>query len=318
MELIISNISSIFLIVAVGVVANKAGVLPMSASKYLSSLLLKVTCPCIVLSSVTSNTLSEDTLAITIQALVGSCLFFYIAGFIGHFLAKKVFRTHPDEPGMYAIAFGSANNGFIGFPITLALFGSSILYIMVIHNIAMQVFYLYSLGPMILNAGSGKGRVNMDGLINSAKNPNTIAAVIGFIMLFAGLKFPAPMFDCFEMIGSATTPLSMLLVGMQLGECDFWEMLKNKTLLIMSVIKMAVIPVLTFAALFWLPVEPEVKVGLVFAASFPIAVAVVPVASEENKDALLLAEMVTITTLMSMVMIPLAASLLISIYGISA
>lgn len=318
MGFIISNIASIFLIVAVGFGANKAGVLPMSANKYLSSLLLKVTCPCIIITSMDTNQLSDDTLLMTVQALICSCLWFYLSAALGYFLGKKVLKAGPDEPGTYALAFGSANNGFIGFPITLALFGSGILYMMVIHNIAIQVFFLYSLGPMIINIDSEGGSINIKGVLAAAKNPNTIAAVIGFILLFTGADLPAPVFECFEMIGSATTPLSMLIVGMQLGECEFSSILKNKNLFIMCLVKMVAVPALTFLALHWLPVAPEVKVCVVFAASFPAAVAVVPLVSEENKDSLLAAEIVTLTTIISMVMVPVAASILISVYGISA
>jgi len=174
MGFIISNIASIFLIVAVGFGANKAGVLPMSANKYLSSLLLKVTCPCIIITSMDTNQLSDDTLLMTVQALICSCLWFYLSAALGYFLGKKVLKAGPDEPGTYALAFGSANNGFIGFPITLALFGSGILYMMVIHNIAIQVFFLYSLGPMIINIDSEGGSINIKGVLAAAKNPNTI------------------------------------------------------------------------------------------------------------------------------------------------
>ena len=196
MELIISNISSIFLIAAVGFAANKAGVLPMSANKYLSSLLIKVTCPCMVITSVTTNQLTDDTLSMTIQVFVCSCLWFYISAAVGLFIAKKILRTPPDEQGIYAIAFGSSNNGFIGFPITLALFGSGILYMMVINNIVMCVFFMYSLGSMVINIGTEGGRINIRGVLTAVSNPNTIAAVIGFILLFTETSMPGPIFDC--------------------------------------------------------------------------------------------------------------------------
>ena len=318
MELIISNISSIFLVAGIGLLANKTGVLPMSANKYLSALLIKVTCPCMVITSISSNTLTDDTFAMSIQAIVCSALWFYFSGAIGFFLSKKVLRTSSDDQSTYTIAFGSANNGFIGFPITLAIFGSSILYMMVLHNIAMAVFFMYSLAPLIVNMGSSDGKVNVKGVLTALANPNILAAFIGFFLLFTGIRLPSPVFDCLDLVGSSTTALSMLLVGLQLGECHLMTIIKNKSLLIMSLLKMTVIPALTFVVFHWLPVAVEVKVCMVFAASFPAAVAIVPVISEENKDASLAAEIVALTTLISMAVIPAAATILISVYGISA
>ena len=144
-----------------------------------------------------------------------------------------------------------------------------------------------------------------------------IAAVVSIAMLFAGLKLPTVIFDCVDMIGDATTPLSMLIVGMQLGECDFGEVLKNRKLLGISFLKMLLLPVLTFLMVNWLPFDVSVKACLIFAASFPVAVAVVPIASEQNRDSLVTAEMVAITTLISLAVIPAVATFLLEYYGLS-
>ena len=45
MELVFGKILSIFLIIGIGFVANKADILPMAANRYLVALLLRVTCP---------------------------------------------------------------------------------------------------------------------------------------------------------------------------------------------------------------------------------------------------------------------------------
>ena len=84
-----------------------------------------------------------------------------------------------------------------------------------------------------------------------------------------------------------------------------------------SFLKMLLLPVLTFLLVNWLPLDVSVKVCLVFAASFPVAVAVVPVTSEQNRDYLIAAEMVAITTLFSLAVIPAVATFLLGYYGLS-
>ena len=170
---------------------------------------------------------------------------------------------------------------------------------------------------MLVNIGASGRKLDFKGFLNSFKNINSIAAAISIIMLFMGLKLPSVIFDCVEMIGDSTTPFSMLIVGMQLGECDFKEVLKNRKLLGISFLKMLLLPVLTFFMVNWLPFSPEVKVCLIFAAAFPVAVATVPVTSEQNRDSLITAEMVAITTLISLAVIPAAATFLLGYYGLS-
>ena len=317
MELVFGKILSIFMIIAVGFAANKADIMPMAANKYLVGLLIRVTCPCMIVASITSNELREDTLSLSLQTLIGAVIFFTVSALVGWFICAKIVKVLPRENiGVYTYSFGSINSGFIGFPITLALFGSSILYLMVIHNVLLSL-YLYTFGIMLVNIGASGRKLDFKGFLNSFKNINSIAAGVSIVMLFAGLKLPTVIFDCVDMIGDATTPLSMLIVGMQLGDCDFGEVLKNRKLLGISLLKMLLLPVLTFLLVNWLPLDVSVKVCLVFAASFPVAVAVVPVTSEQNRDSLIAAEMVAITTLFSLAVIPAVATFLLGYYGLS-
>ena len=317
MELVFGKILSIFLIIGIGFVANKADIMPMAANKYLVGLLIRVTCPCMIIASITSNDLREDTLSLSLQTLAGAVVFFTVSALVGWVLSAKIVKVDPAENvGVYTFAFGSINSGFIGFPITLAIFGSGILYLMVIHNVVLSL-YLYTFGIMLVNIGASGGHPDFKGFLKSFTNINAIAAVVSIAMLFAGLKLPAVIFDCVDMIGDATTPLSMLIVGMQLGECDFGEVLKNRKLLGISFLKMLLLPVLTFLMVNWLPFDVSVKACLIFAASFPVAVAVVPIASEQNRDSLVTAEMVAITTLISLAVIPAVATFLLEYYGLS-
>ena len=317
MELVFGKILSIFLITGIGFVANKADIMPMAANKYLVDLLIRVTCPCMIIASITSNDLREDTLSLSLQTLAGAVVFFTVSALVGWVLSAKIVKVDPAENvGVYTFAFGSINSGFIGFPITLAIFGSGILYLMVIHNVVLSL-YLYTFGIMLVNIGASGGHPDFKGFLKSFTNINAIAAVVSIAMLFAGLKLPTVIFDCVDMIGEATTPLSMLIVGMQLGECDFGEVLKNRKLLGISFLKMLLLPVLTFLMVNWLPFDVSVKACLIFAASFPVAVAVVPIASEQNRDSLVTAEMVAITTLISLAVIPAVATFLLEYYGLS-
>ena len=314
MILIIEKIVSIFLIMAIGFFANRIGVLPKEANDVLTSVLIKIITPCMLISSITSKELSEDTVSATIQIFCGGLIFFIVCAFISFILSKYVFHIKEDEVGTYAFTLGSINSGFMGFPVTLALFGSEILYFMVIHNITLTV-YMYSFGPVILAAGHGrKSSFNWHPFLKSFLNINTIVSFISIIMLFAGLHLPSFLFDTVESVGDATVPISMLLVGLQLGQSNPLKILKNGKMVALSLIKMLTFPVLTFLAVNWLPLATSVKVCMVFAAVFPAAVAAAPVTSLEGKDPVPSAEMIAFTTLVSVATIPLFAALITAYY----
>ena len=135
-------------------------------------------------------------------------------------------------------------------------------------------------------------------------------------MLFAGLHLPKLIFDSVELVGDITVPLSMLVVGMQLGESNIERIIKNKSLVLMSILKMTVVPALVFLLVNWLPLTDEVKVTAVFAAAFPTAVVTSALALMEKKNSLLSAESIALTTLISVGVIPVTALLLSAYYGL--
>lgn len=313
MLVILSKILSIFLIAAVGFFANRKGILPNEANQFLVDLLMKIVCPCMVISAIAGTELKSDTMALTLEMIAFSCIFFLIATIIAFFLCGKVLKIKDKEKlGLYVFCMTAVNNGFMGFPITYALFGSEALFLMVFFQIVL-IMYGYMGGVLLVNLGKGGGGSLVDKLRPLA-NANTVAAVIGIFLLFTGIKLPAFLGDSIDLIGDATVPISMIVVGMQLGNSNLKKILKNKQLVWVSILKMILWPTLTFAVVHPLPLGPIMKIALIFGATFPTAVMVVPIASSEGKDAVVAAEMVAFTTMISMITLPVCAIILNGLY----
>lgn len=315
MTVIIGKILSIFFITGVGFTANKKGILPNQANKYLVDLLMLITCPCMIIVSILDNELTSETASVTFHMLCYSILFFVGAYIISYLFCIRILKIKKEEgAGVYMACMTTINNGFMGFPITYALFGNEILFLMVLFQ-SVLVTYIYSVGIMQVNYGTQK-KGNLTATLKSIANPCTIAAAAGIFLLLTGIQIPQVLYDTLDQLGSATVPVSMLVVGLQLGNSDIINCLKNKILVITSVFKMIFWPLLTFLAVNWLPLSSDIKIALVFGAAFPAAVAVVPIASMEGKDAVLAAESVAFTTLLSIATLPLTALLLINYYGV--
>lgn len=309
MLVIVSKILSIFLIAAVGFVANRKGILPNEANQFLVDLLMKVVCPCMIINAIAGTELKSDTMTLTLEMIAFSILFFIVGTVVAYIICAKVLKIQKDDNlGIYMLCMTAVNNGFMGFPITYALFGSEALFLMVFFQIIL-IMYAYVGGVLLVNMGERKG----GGFISKLKplaNGNTVAAVFGIFLLFSGLTLPAFLGDSIKLIGDATVPLSMIVVGMQLGNSNIKKIVKNKKLVWVSALKMILWPVLTFAVVYPMPLGPIMKIALIFGATFPTAVMVVPIASSEGKDAVLAAEMVAFTTLISMITLPVCAIIL--------
>ena len=314
MGVILTNIIAVFIIMGVGFAANRAGIIKSEANDYLSPLLIKITAPCMVFSTIASRQIEEGTLGTVVLGLLFGLGYFAVFYLISWILCAKVMKIPPDEDcGVYMILFTSINNGFIGLPITLAIFGEDMMFHMVFFQISLLI-YLYGPGVMQVHYGekiSGGGPLT---LIKSILSISTVAAILGLIVMFSGIGIPEVIFKPIDSIGDATTPISMLIIGVQLGSSNFREIAKNKRLISLSFIKMISVPVITFLIVNWLPVPNALKLVMVFGASFPSAVAATPICAMEGKNSQLAAEGVAFTTLLSLATIPITASIVGALY----
>ncbi len=313
MEVVINNIAAVFLIMGVGFAANKIGMLPEEANKYLSPLLIKITTPCLVLANIASREVEEGMWGDILEALLLFALYFVVFCFLGWVLCTRVMKMKDHEDcGVYMMLFASINNGFIGLPITLSIFGEEKLFFMVFFQ---MVLTLYIFGPGIIQVHYGdRKKGGGKSILKMILSPVILAGLIGILLLALGIGLPEVIFKCLDTIGSATTPLSMIVIGIQLGSSNFRGIIKNKKLMSLSIIKMVLTPVITFLLVNWLPIPDAIKLVAIFGASFPSAVAATPIAAMEGKNTQLSAEGVAFTTLLSLVTIPLTAYAVSAIY----
>lgn len=305
------KIAAIFAMTAIGFAASKTGILPAESKKYLSNLLLFITSPCMIIGSMTSQTLDAHTFELMIQIVAGSFVFFIAAMGIS-FLIVKLMRCDKEDAGVLMVIITAVNTGFMGFPVTKAIFGNTYFFLMVIQNIVLNI-YLYSMMVYQMNYGFRK-KEGIKGMLMPMLNMCTYALIIGLVLMLLKVQLPDILADFINTIGDATIPVSMIVVGVQLSESSIRKMLTNKRLITASLCNVILIPVLTFLAVNWLPLAPESKIILIFAAAFPCAVVSTAIALKENRNAALMAEGVAMTTLLSMGTLPVAAILLMQLY----
>lgn len=305
------KIAAIFAMTAIGFTASKTGVLPAESKKYLSNLLLFITSPCMIIGSMTSQTLDAHTFELMIQIVAGSFIFF-LAAMAVSFLIVKLMRCDSEDAGVLMVIITAVNTGFMGFPVTKAIFGNTYFFLMVIQNIVLNI-YIYSMMVYQMNYGFRK-KEGIKGMLMPMLNMCTYALIVGLVLMLLKVQLPDILADFINTIGDATIPVSMIVVGVQLSESSIRKMLTNKRLITASLCNVILIPVLTFLAVNWLPLAPESKLILIFAAAFPCAVVSTAIALKENRNAALMAEGVAMTTLLSMGTLPVTAIVLTNLY----
>ncbi len=306
MGLIVGKVSVIFIYIGIGFVCNKFNVLPLEANKPLIDLMLTVTTPALMVSSIVTQKVGDDTMKNTVIVFLFALLFFALTAFLSSLIAAKGFRMNdPTDGNVLAVAMTSCNSGFIGFPVTRSVFGPLALFYMVVSNITLNL-YLFIIAIIQLNFGTNKksAKFTFRALIKPFMNVVTITSVIAVIMLFAGITLPKPVLAVSSSLGECSIPLSMMVVGVQLGESDMKHILSNARMLVTDFVKLIAFPALCLGIVMLLPIDNLVKLTLVLSTCFPTAVLSVAIAEKEGRNATLMAEAVASTTFFSMFTMP--------------
>ena len=307
MVMIFAKILSVFSISFIGYAANKIKWLPIESTRYLSVLLINITSPCLVLYSMSQQELTEASIASVIQ-VASLMLLALVTATVISICTIKIMRVPSGDRGVYRVLLVLTNNGFMGYPLSLAVFGEKGLFLMIIAN-AVFTFYTYSAGVIMLISGKDE-KLTLRFALKSMFSIPVVSSIIGLWIFIFGIQLPSLLENFLNTVGAITIPLSMIIIGIQLAESKIREVLNNKHLFQILILKLVVFPAILFGLFMWLPFNPFVFCIVIFAMAMPSA-AIIPVLSEiYDTNAKLAAQAVFITTMSSLVTIPIFGILL--------
>jgi predicted permease len=222
--------------------------------------------------------------------------------------------------GIYRNFLIVSNNGFMGFPVGLAMFGHIGMFYMVIINCIINLF-IFTIGIWNVkkDVAAGMPRKAGDGgtvrhMLKDMINPPIVALLIGFFLMFTGIRLPEAVTDVLDTIGGMMAPLSMIVIGLQLTESKLGGIILNRRLIAMALIKLIGLGTLNFLVLFPFymngSLTPLLVGVLTLNVLLPCATVPVMLADEYGGNVKLAAEGTFLTTLFSMITIPIAGVLL--------
>ena len=312
MLVIASKVLSIFILMLVGFVIYKAGVLGDDAFKPITSLLMSVTCPCLIVSSLYSKEVSKSMLGETISVLVCVMLFYLISSALTYLFVRITKLGEREDIGVYIAAVAATNSGFMGFPIVKSLYGNDMLYLMVMGNMMLNV-YLMWMEPSILTIGTD-AKASAKDMIRTLRTPLVLSIILGIVLMLLHIRPTGVIDEAVVMIGEVTIPISMIMVGMRLGAVNFKEIISRDNIII-SLFAMIVVPALILLMIHPIGIITDnVKVIVVMTAALPTAVLAAIITEQYGKNSVLMSELVSLTTLMSVGTIPVTALILELLY----
>lgn len=310
---VLSNLVGLFLLIAVGYGAVLLDIIPASSSAVLSKLLLKIALPCTVFTSLLRPYDPAFLKDILIVIALGFALFPVNA--LLSKLLSRLCRVPEGRRGVWSFSATFCNNGFMGFPIALALFGEEGLALAAIFGLPFNLL-VYSVGVRTICMDrpqqAGGGDIQWRSVLVTGIN---IAALLGLVFYFAQLSVPTAILTPITHLSNVTTPLSMFVTGMNLSGGKFSALFRDRDVISASAARLVVMPLVSFAILVGLnqvfPFGNPLILGVVFIIMSMPAPAVGTILAENyGASREFAAEIVFLSSLFCIVTIPLMAMLL--------
>ncbi len=165
-------------------------------------------------------TLVRDGIVIFILAVV-----FHLVCMLVGIVTARLLKVPEQEKGIWVFVCMFSNNGFMGFPLALTLYGKSGMFLMSIANVVTN-FLIFSVGVRFMLMGYEiKEKINLRKMVVNNIN---IAVVLGLICYFSQVRLPGMILDTLEYVGNITAGLSMIVVGLSMAKLDIRQMLKGR------------------------------------------------------------------------------------------
>jgi malonate transporter and related proteins len=213
---------------------------------------------------------------------------------------------------MYGMAASMTNTGFVALPILQAVYGQRAVLPAAIATVFVAVV-MFPIAVILLEAEKHGADGSRGAPMLTAKhvvlNPLVISTVIGMALSLLGVRMPGPIHNYFGILADALTPCALFAIGLGLSLDGLRANMAQASLL--SVVKLAVMPLVVYGLCALLQLDPLYTIAAVICAAVPTAKTVYILAGEPHCEEMMVASTVSMTTLVSI------ASLVAWIYALS-
>ena len=287
----------LFIIVILGYVACKLGYMGDKFDKKLSSIVVDITCPLLVLSSVMGDELPDRTL---ILPLLGVGFLTYILLLVFGFWVPRLITKNHDDQGMIGFALMFANVGFIGYPIVSSIFGPHAVFYAALLNMP-NTFFIFTAGVMLIKGEYSLKQFNPKVLVS----PAMLGAFLAAIIVALGIHTPDIIARPVTMVGNITVPAALMIIGSSMAKLPIREIIGSTKVYITALLRLTIVPLSIYFLFKVCGVSDQVNNINTVVIAMPVASFGTMFCLKYGRNPSLITETTFITTLGSIITIPL-------------
>lgn len=290
----------LFILIAIGFICNKTRLLKPEAVGGMTDLVLYAVTPCILIVSFQRKFNRQMLGVLGLAFLVGVVYHLINIAFAHTLVHDSVDR----RKSVLRFALVFSNAGYMAIPLQRALLGEDgVFYGAAV--IAVFNVFLWSYGLVLM---SGESRhITAKNLV---LNPGVIGVAIGFLFFIGSVTLPEVLAKPMRAMADLNTPLPMLIIGYYLADAHLGRVLKDARVYWVMTLRLLVVPLLLLGLMLLFGIRDQTMVvACIIAASAPAAAATTMFSAKFGQDTILSVGLVSYSTLVSIVSMPLVVGL---------
>lgn len=291
---VVSKVAVMLIMITIGYIMTKRGMLTNKGVAEITTLLLKIVTPCLIVNAFLSSRGSLAPKDMLYAALIPA-----IATAISFLLSLFAYRK--EEAGhravlRFGVIFG--NVGFMGVPLVQGIVGDAAV---VYAAFGIVVFNLvcWTYGYKMMNS---EAKMSLKTIL---LNPGIVGIAIGLPLYFTSFKIPEIIAEPLSGFAALNTPLAMLVIGSYIAKVDLRSFVSDKRVYHMSALRLLIAPGIFFLVMLLLRPTHDLFLCGVIQASTPVAANAVLFAAAYGKDSELASKSVAVSTVISVITIPI-------------
>ncbi|WP_288264108.1 AEC family transporter [uncultured Streptococcus sp.] len=303
-----SGVLIILVMVMVGYVLAKKGWFDEKTPSLIAKLVTQVALPCYMIYTIVGRFTADELLKMLPQLRFPALSMIILLAIA--MAVAQLFMVDKKHQGLFVSMFFNSNTIFVGLPINQALFGDKSIPYVLVYYMCNTTFF-WTIGTYLIQK-DGRKEVTLDfrGTLKKIFSPPLMGFIIGVILVLLNIKLPAFLLSDFQYLGNLTIPLSMIFIGISVANAGLSRLRFTQDNVLVLVGRFVVAPLLMMLIVKNAQMPQLMKEVFIIQSAMPVMTNAPVVAKLYGADSDYAAIMVTESTILTMLVIPILMLLL--------
>ena len=294
--IIFQKLLVLFGFMLIGYLSYKKKWISDDTSSQISGLIVNIFNPALIISGVIGS-VGNGNWNLVIMDLILAVILFVVLILISPAFVR-ILGVKKDERNIYAVMLIFSNLGFMGIPIIEELYGRGAIFYVALYTLVYNILF-YTYGIYLFEKERAMQTGQKAKIIFHWKK-----------MINPGMVAPAPAVSFVQYLGNAAIPLSMIITGVSLAKMPLIEVFKDIKMYQFTFLKMLVIPMIAAFAIRLFHLDPVLSGIMVLMFGMPNGSMAVMMAIDYGLDSSICSRGIVLTTLLSIITLPIVAYLI--------